>query len=169
MNKPMAMLAACALLAACQTGRPLPAAGTVPPNGRPVSSVPHKVHHATFANGRRSTGSEAEFATECSWPAHAHGHATPRLNSSTVQATDPQAAGIKAEGCAILRFSLSKAGKVNWIEVVSAKPASIGPLALKCLLVARFKPDPHPEATSLVRVDIRKLDGDVAVAALKLR
>ena len=169
MNKPLAVLAACTLLAACQAPAPVPATANVPPKKRSSSTASSRTHHATFANGRSSMGGEAEFATDCPWPAHAHKATTPRLSSSTVQTSDPKTAGVEAEGCAILRFSLSQAGLVNWIEVVSAKPNSIGPLALKCLLAARFKPDTHPEATSLVRVDVRKLAGDVTVAALKLR
>ena len=169
MKKPSLALAACALLAACQP-RPVPTTAYVPPRKHPLSAASSRAHRPTFANGQRSTGSEAQFATDCPWPAHAHPASASRLSSSTIRASaDGKTAGVEAEGCAILRFSLSPGGTVSWIEVVSAKPSTIGPLALKCLLAARFKPDPHPEATSLVRVDVRKLPGDVAVAALKLR
>ena len=166
-NRPILALAACTLLAACQAAPPV--ASTAQPKRRPAAGASSR-HHATFANGHRSTGSEAQFATDCPWPAHARAAPATRLSASTVRAgADAKADGVEAEGCAILRFSLSAGGHVNWIEVVSARPESIGPLALKCLLAARFRPDPHPEAASLVRVDVRKLAGDVAVAALKLR
>ena len=161
-------LAACILLAACQTTAP--AVGTAQPKRRPAASALSKLHHATFANGRRSMGSEAQFASDCPWPAHTRTDPAARGSTSAARAGGAtKADGVESEGCAILRFSLSPSGHVNWIEVVTAKPQSIGPLALKCLLAARFKPDPHPEAASLVRVDVQKLAGDVTVAALKLR
>ncbi len=170
MNKLVTILAGCAMLSACQQPAPPAPVSTAYPksaHGSPYGTA--RLHHPVHKKLPGNT--PVELASDCAWPAHAHVSTATRLDSSTSQApvgaTPTPAAAV--EGCAVLRFSLSKTGAVSWIEVVSAKPETIAPLALKCLLAARFKPDPHPDPVSMIRVDVRTLQPNVVVAALKVR
>ncbi len=68
----------------------------------------------------------------------------------------------------MLHFGVSTAGTVTYIDVVSAKPDAVAPVALKCLLAARFRHEPR-ETEALVRVEMRSPQPDQVIASLKLR
>ena len=165
MNKLVPIIAACTLLSACQPDAPpQPVAQYQPP---PRHSASSKIHHA-----RKKTpgGAPSEVATDCPWPAHARRSAATRLETASTQVPVPPGSAQEAvEGCAVLRFAVSKTGTVSWIDVVSAKPDTVAPVALKCLLAARFKAEPRPDKEALVRVDMQSPQPDLVVASLRVR
>jgi hypothetical protein len=171
MNKLVPILTACAMLSACQSAPPPPPRPlTYNTPGRPYGSP--RTHHVARKKTPGSGSSPAELATDCPWPAHGRTASATRLETATSRVPVNPAASQQAapvEGCAVLRFSLSKTGSVNWVDVVSAKPEAVAPLALKCLLAAKFKADAHPDAESMIRVDVKALQPNVVVAELKVR
>ncbi len=164
MNKLVSILTACALLSGCVQAPPPPVVAYHP---YPRPHTPPRVHHAR----RKTPGStSAQVATDCPWPAHVKLSAEPRLETASTQvAVAADAAEDTVEGCAVLRFGVSKEGTVSYIDVVAAKPEAVAPVALKCLLAARFRPSSHPDEDALVRVEMRSQQPDLVVASLRVR
>ena len=165
MNKLLPILTACAMLSACQSAPPPPVVAYRPP---PRPYVPPKTHHVH----RKSPGSTpgVEVATDCPWPPHAGARSATRLVSASTQVAVPAGSAPETiEGCAVLRFAVSKAGTVSWIDVVNARPDTVAPVALKCLLATRFKPSSRPDKEAVIRLDLKSPQPDLVVASLRLR
>ena len=163
MNKLVPILTACTLLSACVAAPPPPPEVEYQPPPRPAA--PPRVHHA---HRKPSGSSPSDVATACPWPAHAKPSPARLVTASTQVPVPAGAAQESVEGCAVLRFGVSKAGAVSYVDVVSAKPDTVAPLAIKSLLAARFRPGAR-DGEGLVRVDLRSTEQDVVSASLKLR
>ena len=161
----LTLLGACAALSACVAAPPPPPepAYAAP---APRASVAPKIHHV---RRKPAGGAPGEVASACPWPAHSKSSPA-HLETPTTQVPMPAGASEDTvEGCAVLRFGVSPAGTVTYIDVVNAKPDTVAPVALKALLAARFRPSAHPDDEALVRVELRSPQPDQVVASMRVR